>query len=80
MTDKQMNVEITLINELVNYKNRFLKRILANGELIGFIQPALTYDDNMNIIDNPDNREGLKMIGEEDYLDNRRPDQLERKR
>ena len=80
MTDKQMNVEITLINELVNYKNRFLKRILANGELIGFIQPALTYDANMNIIDNPDNREGLRIIGEDDYLDNRRPDQLERKR
>ena len=80
MTDKQVDVKITLINNFVNTKNRFLKAIYANGEHIGFIQPALTYDDNMNIIDNPDNREGLKMIGEEDYLDNRRPDQLERKR
>lgn len=79
MTDKQVNVKITLINEFVNTKNRFLKKIYANGEVIGFIQPALTYDDNMNIIDNPDNREGLRMIGEEDYLDNRRADQLERK-
>jgi hypothetical protein len=80
MTDKQINVNITLINDLVNVKNRFLKKVYVNGEHVGWMQPALTYDDNMNIIDNPDNREGLRMIGEDDYLDNRRPDQLERKR
>ena len=79
MTDKQINVGITLINDLVNTKNRFLKKVYINGKFIGWIQPALTFDGNMNIVDNPDNRENLSMIGEDDYLDNRRADQLERK-
>ena len=80
MTDKHVDVNITLINDLVNTKNRFLKKVYANGKHIGFIQPALTFDENMNILDCPDNRENLRMIGEDDYLDNRRADQLERKR
>lgn len=73
MTDKQININITLINDLVNTKNRFLKKVYISGKFIGWVQPALFFDENMNIVDNHDNRENLRMIGEDDYLDNRRP-------
>lgn len=58
----------TLINDFVNTRLRLLKRVYVDNELVGFIQPALTYDRNMNIIDNPSNRETLAALGESDLL------------